>query len=476
MATQDRTPVFIGVGGTGQTVLASYLRLANMAGFTPARFYIVDSDTKGPLGSTLTGLMGEVEELADGGEVPLRWMVNPFPTTDSDRRTFGALFGNMVGPRRRLFDVLFSEEAEQTPIRTGMYGRPAIGATCIRYKILQNDDDLQELKDGLRGGSKHVVLVGSCFGGTGSGGVPMLASEFARLNEEPGFDLKVDAVIFLPWFRLVLGEGEMRKEDKSIHEHLNKNFEANAAAGIHYFRKELREHVDSLVLLGIQDPTRNPRVSNEANQQETVHPLNLLAAILVHNRFSGHLEAPRGISGYWIDGEKGIAPKELEVARNGSGALTVQKVAQRAFLAQDWLRILSRFFDSFSRIPSSYQPLLLRVALEEIGGSTQSLDQVSSTVGQILASRQKLTGDGLCWLRGLAEEDDDLLPLEEEDLTIRHESYDDVTSNPLREITQWCKEERTVARFQPVHLRSPEVFADHVSDEFLSHLISRFQL
>lgn len=474
--TTERTPVLIGVGGTGQTVLASYLRLANMAGIKPARFYVVDSDTKGPLGSKLTQLQGSVEELADGSKVPQRWMVNPFPIADSDRSTFGSLFGNMVGPRRRLFDALFSEEAEQTPIRTGMYGRPAIGATCIRYKILQDDDDLKELKDGLRGGAKHVVLVGSCFGGTGSGGVPMLASEFARLNEQPGFDLLVDAVIFLPWFQLILGEGEMRKDDKSLHEHLNRNFEPNAAAGIHYFKRELREHVESLVLLGMPDPTRNPRVSNEKSQQETVHPLNLLAAILIHNRFSGTLHAPRGIAGYWIDGDKGIAPKELEVARNGSGALTVQKVAQRAFLAQDWLGILSRFFNNFTRIPTLHQPLLIRVALEQIGGSTQSLDEVASTVGEILGRRRALSGDGLEWLRRMVEEDSSLLPLEEEDLTIRSDTYDETRAHPLREIDDWSRDERTVARFQPIHMRSTATFADRFSDEFLSHLIDRFQL
>jgi hypothetical protein len=31
-------PVIIGVGGTGQMVLAAYLRLSEMAGFKPATF------------------------------------------------------------------------------------------------------------------------------------------------------------------------------------------------------------------------------------------------------------------------------------------------------------------------------------------------------------------------------------------------------------------------------------------------------
>jgi len=44
-----KSPILIGVGGTGQTVIASYLRLAELAGFTPAPFFVVDSDRLGPL-------------------------------------------------------------------------------------------------------------------------------------------------------------------------------------------------------------------------------------------------------------------------------------------------------------------------------------------------------------------------------------------------------------------------------------------
>ncbi|MCP5051246.1 MAG: hypothetical protein GY940_29040, partial [bacterium] len=191
----------------------AYLRLAELAGFTPAPFYVVDSDKLGPLSGTVTKLKSRIKKTV-GGEMSHRWTIDPFPTADVERRTFGSLFGSLTGERRELFDCLFSADAEYTNIRTGMYGRPSIGATSIRYKLLKNDDDLVEMKNTLRGGEKHIILVGSCFGGTGSGGVPMLANEFANLNQQEGYSLTVDAITFLPWFRLVLPPGEMRGDDK----------------------------------------------------------------------------------------------------------------------------------------------------------------------------------------------------------------------------------------------------------------------
>lgn len=476
MNGSDRTPVLIGVGGTGQTVLASYLRLANMAGFDPARFFVVDSDTRGQLGGTVTKLRGEVKQVAGGGKLPSRWMIDPFPKSDAERRTFGSLFGNLVGERRRLFNCLFSEEAEQTSIRSGMYGRPSIGATCIRYKILQGDDDLKELKDTLRGGAKHVILVGSCFGGTGSGGVPMLASEFARLNEEPGYDLQVDAMIFLPWFRLVLGDGDLRTKDRTLHEHLNANFEPNAAAGIHYFKKELREHVESLILLGMPDPAKTTRVSDEANQGETVHPLNLLAAVLVQNRFAGDLEVPRGLAGYWFDSTEGLEPRSISVSRNGQGSLSLLQVTHRASLGKDWLGILSKFFQNFQRLPGSHQPLFLRTALEQVGGATRDPGEIAREVGESLGRRKDLANDGLTWIKQMAEEDPQLFPLAEESLEIRSERYEEVTEDPLVEITTWSRSPETVSKFQAEHLRSSEALANRVSELFLNHLIAKFEL
>lgn len=471
------SPIFIGVGGTGQTVLAAYLRLAQMAGFTPAPFYIVDSDTEGPLGATLVRLRSEVDEVVGGNPPAERWMVDPYPTADAERKTFGGLFGNLAGERRELFECLFSEEAEQTPIRTGMYGRPSIGATCIRYKLLQQDDDLTELKNALRGGEKHIILVGSCFGGTGSGGVPMFASEFARLNQEAGYALRVDAFVFLPWFRLALPEGDLAVRDKHLHERLNQEFEPNAAAGIHYFKRQLKEHVNTLVLLGVPDRSHVERESSESAQKEEPHPLNLLAAALIQNHFIGALEPPRGVTGYWYEEEEGLNPRSIPIHRSGSiEPLSLSRVIHRAYLRSHWLGILSTFFANYPQIGKSHRPLLLQAALKSLEGTTLNEDQVVSALSERLSKLQDRAKEHLDWIGRMREGGASLFPFPEGAERIQNELYDEMAEEPLTAIGTWCDEPKVVRRFQRSDLRTPEGFGDKFANRFLDHLTAEFNL
>jgi hypothetical protein len=470
------TPVFIGVGGTGQTVLAAYLRLSQMAGFTPAPFYIVDSDTEGPLGSTLVRLRSEVDEVVGGNEPAERWMVDPYPTADAERKSFGGLFGNLSGERRDLFHSLFSEEAEQTPVRTGMYGRPSIGATCIRYKLLQQDDDLTELKNSLQGGEKHVILVGSCFGGTGSGGVPMLASEFAKLNREAGYSLKVDAFVFLPWFRLVLPEGDLAVHDKHLHERLNQEFEPNAAAGIHYFKRQLKEYVNTLVLLGVPDRSQVERESSESAQEEEPHILNLLAAVLIQNHFVDALKPPRGVTGYWHEEEEGLDPRSLLIHRDGSGdPLSLSRVIHRAFLRYHWLGILSTFFTNYSKIPGAHRPLFLEAALRKLEGTTLNEDQVLSAIADHLSKEQARANEHLEWIRSMGKKSN-LFPFPEGAERIQNPLYDQITEEPLAALGAWCDDRRTVQSFQKKDFQTPEGFCEKLTGRFLDHLNDVFSL
>lgn len=471
----DKTPVFIGVGGTGQTVLAAYLRLANMAGFVPAPFYVVDSDTNGPLGSILTALKGGVKEVVGGQELAPRWMMDPFPTANVERKTFGGLFGNLTGERRELFNCLFSAEAEQTRIRTGMYGRPSIGATCIRHKILAEDDELKELKAALRGGAKHVILVGSCFGGTGSGGVPMLAAELNRWNNEGPYNLTLDAFVFLPWFHLVKPEGGIAAKDEDIHEHLNKNFGPNAAAGINYFKDVLTGHVHTLFLLGVPDPGQVRRVSSESSQQETAHSLNLLAAVLIHNRFTGELSLPRGVAGYWLDPQDALHPRTLSVRRGRNGdSFSLMAMVHRAYLRQEWLGILSRFFHRYPQLPRSHRPIFVRTALRTLEGTTSNEDQTVGAVAAHLERQKKPAQDTVAWIQSL--KDSTFFPLNDGEEKIQSGVYDSLIRDPLKAVSSWCDDAKVVAQFQKEDFRTPEIFADKFADRFLANLTKQLQL
>jgi len=468
-------PVFIGVGGTGQTVLAAYLRLAELAGFTPAPFYIVDSDRLGPLSGSVTKLKSRLKRTV-GGEMAHRWIIDPFPTADVERRTFGSLFGNLTGERRELFNCLFSEDAEFTQIRAGMYGRPSIGATSIRYKLLKNDDDLKEMKNTLRGGEKHIILVGSCFGGTGSGGVPMLANEFAKLNEQEGYSLKIDAMTFLPWFRLVLPPGEMRTEDKSLHDRLNENFEPNAAAGIFYFKDKIRDYIDTLIIIGVKDPGMIHRISNEANQEEAVHILNLFAAILIQNHFTDHLNPPKGIAGNWYEEEEGIIPKSFTIRRDdNSEPISLLNVIKRTAVKREWLEKLIKFFENYGQIHRLHKPVFLNVALQKLKGPIKTEAQVRGEIVEHLGKLQESVNEGFKWLEDM--EDDIFFPLSPGDKKVQAEDYESKLSDPLPVIKKWCDHEELPGQFVDKDFQAPEVFCEKLTNLFFDNLlIKEFRL
>jgi hypothetical protein len=463
-------PVFIAVGGTGQTVLASYLRLAELAGFTPAPFYVVDSDRLGPLSRKVTELRSRAKKTVGGGEIAHRWMIDPFPTADAERRTFGSLFGNLTGERREVFNCLFSEGAEFTRIRTGMYGRPSIGATSIRYKLLKDDDDLKEMKNTLRGGEKHIILVGSCFGGTGSGGVPMLAHEFSKLNEQEGYNLKIDAITFLPWFRLFLPPGVMKTDDKSLHERLNENFEPNAAAGIYYFKDKIRDYVDTLILIGVEDPGMIRRESNEDNQGEDIHILNLLAALLIQNHFTEHLKPPKGVAGYWYDKDEKINPKTMIIQRDErSNPISLINVIKRTAVRKEWLEKLIKFFENYGQIHHFHKPAFLNVALEKLKGPIKTEAQVLGEIIEHLTKQLENVNEGFTWLEAM--EDNIFFPLSPGDKKVQAEEYESKLSDPLPVIKKWCDEEKLPGEFVDPDFQSSEVFCEKLSNLFFDNLL-----
>ena len=469
-------PIIIAVGGTGQNVLAAYLRLATMAGFTPAPFYVVDSDIKGPQHQALTNLKGRVRRVV-GGPQRDRWVVNPYPTHRTDRKTFGELFRHPDDDGRRVFECLFSEEAAKTPIRTGMYGRPAIGAASMRLKFLQEDDDLRDLKGRLRDGEKHVVLVGSCFGGTGSGGVPIRAQEFDELNRQPGYSLRVQALVFLPWFRLVLPAGDMVTSDRLLFERLNEEFDPNAAASIRFFHRSLRQRVESVIYLGVPDPSAVPRVSRESAQVEVLHPLNLLAAAIVQNLFTADWEAPRGLCGYWFDAAAGLRGDRLSIGRgDGLASLALTDVIRRSHFHRRWLELIRTLFTHFYDLPEFDRPLFMDATLARIRRRGQTPKQVTDEMCSYFSDRQSVHQEALEWVDAVAAADERLLPLEPKDKEIKSDDHERLCADPLRVLAGWCASERVQHEFESKDYEQPRIFAEKLADRFLGDLSRRFDL
>jgi hypothetical protein len=459
-------PVLIAVGGSGQNVLAAYLRLAAMAGFPPAICYVLDSDNKGPQFRALSDLERRVRGLI-GGSHNSRWMINPFPVDRSGLRSFGELFSHPNAQSRQVFECLFSEEAEKTSIRDGMYGRPAIGATSMRLKLERDDDDLREMKRMLEGDQRHIVLVGSCFGGTGSGVVPILAQEFSRLSREPGFDLRVQSLVFLPWFRLELPEGDMEQDQRLLHDHLDRNFEPNAASSIRFFKDTLRDYVETVVFLGMRDPSTVRRQSQEWRQSEAVHALNLLAAVLVHNLFAGHVQAPRGITGYWYDPEKGLDAPHLEVAA-GKKPTVLTQVIRRGALHQRWMEILEVFFRNYPKIPPFHRPLFLDLALERMRDRSVEESELTDEIAKFFAEGKEAHAEIQEWIDSMVDKSFFLLEAEEKQL--QSAEYRSLLRDPLPFIKYWTDDEDTVRKFDDTEFAHPRVFAARFAERFLGYV------
>jgi hypothetical protein len=469
-------PILIAVGGSGQNVLSAYLRLATMAGFTPAPFYVVDSDTKGPQFQGLMQLRSQVPQVL-GGAMRQRWQVSPFPLARSDRRTFGELFPSTGKESQEVFECLFSEEEERTPIREGMYGRPAIGAACMQLKLLQEDDDLRELKQILQGGEKQVVLVGSCFGGTGSGGIPILAQEFHRLNEASGYKLHVQAVVFLPWFRLELPRGDMRGEDKRLHLQLDESFQPNAAASIRYFNNAMRQYVETILFLGLTDSSAVTRISGEAQQGEAPHPLNLLAAVLAQGLLTGELSAPRGVAGYWYEPALGLDPARLEVPRGENGKpspLNLVRTVRRAALQVQWMGILRVFFASFPRIPELYRPAFFESAITRLRDLGTQESEILAQISAFFAQRQAALSDALQWFDQVQKQDERLLPLDASDKRVQSPEYEERCRDPLAYLAHTAR--GLGGRFESNHFRRPADFAARLGELVLNDLYHDFNL
>jgi hypothetical protein len=303
----------------------------------------------------------------------------------------------------------------------------------------------------------------------------MLAAEFARLNEQPGYKLRVDAMIFLPWFRLVPPEGGVKSSERNLHEHLNQNFEPNAAAGINYFKDELRKHVDTIFLIGVQDPSQIDRTSSESSQVENTHILNLLAALLIQNHFTGSLQPPRGIAGYWYDGDQGISPNSLMVHRDGESApLSLLQVIHRAYLKQHWLGLLSTFFGSYTRLPESQRPIFVSTAVKRLMGKTLSDQQVVSAIAESLKKRQALAEESLAWIRRM--ENSHFFPFPVGNEKVQSDGYDEKSADPLTAVGAWCDDQSVVKRFRREDFRNSETFSEKFSGEFLDHLTEEFKL
>ncbi len=271
-------PIFF-VGGTGQHILLSYAHMCRLANFKMTDEFILfdgdvvpeDREDKETLSQQILDFF--TENIND-------YQVNPNPGYLSSDDDFGRML--LTGPgsqgEQDVVKAFFEERTLEIETRKGFYAKPILGACAIRLKIDEfnkdpnSDPKLSRIRDLVQNSDMRVGLVGSMFGGTGAGAMPILANEIKSWNE----NTKVFGVVHYKWFNLTgshnLEEARRTREDE---------LESNTHAGTYYYSQVLGSDFDRLNVLSLDYEI--PRgADDDGKQKANWHFLILMTTSILH--------------------------------------------------------------------------------------------------------------------------------------------------------------------------------------------------
>ena len=319
--------ILIGVGGSGQHVVHAYLRLLALTSPKPGEIphvFLIDADAKEGAHEVKRSTL--VEDaiklhafLVAGHPNPSRFgLVRPFHVDEEQGGPgiLGQLLG-VAGSTNSEMAVAHAFLADdpgdfgsdwEVEVAQGMMANPKVGAVALGHKIAM------EVRHHPASGAKaaierlinapldnaRIAIIGSSFGGTGSGVVPELVRQ---LDVLPGAR-SIRAYFTLPWFTLDTGSGSRHsaaKERDGVDPKLR-----NAALGLHACHGEVsgaedakyRLRQSSYVLaqsMRTWGATVRPS-SGDSDQPEHPHVLNIVLASAVQTFFGvgpGNLNAGR---------------------------------------------------------------------------------------------------------------------------------------------------------------------------------------
>ena len=227
--------VLVGIGGSGQHVVHAYLKtlaLTACKAIDVPHVYIVDADAKvGEAGlcSNISNLHKSLTQAANPKNRAHFALIKPYFMSTANRESPGNAFTNfeLANCPSDLLDIFLSDDPSDGAHSTandlsvelieGMMANAKIGATAFRFKLQRVKDkpELLQLNFGAAGTDEstkfdllsdvrgaRVAIVGSSFGGTGSGVIPALVRFLEDVKPAP---TAVRAFMTLPWFEL--GEG-----------------------------------------------------------------------------------------------------------------------------------------------------------------------------------------------------------------------------------------------------------------------------
>ena len=310
--------LIIAVGGSGQTVVSHYLRYATMAGIDGnelPNIYILDADLKEAVreSETKPSLYGEIEKLhkrlvagLSDANKPRLEQLYPYGSDSplTNQQTFAEyLIGNRLGAtekdRKPVLDGFFGASEQALMIAEGFFARPNVGATAIFDKLYSDiaDNVLTVLRRAVtQPDPPRVAVIGSTFGGTGSGGAPVIAQQL-RKWAGTNSSIKIGTFLTLPWF----SPGDLGKTFADIEDTQGKweTQVKNTAAGLRFYgtSKLFMDHVD--VFLADYNGEKHARWDDSnTGQPEYPHCFNLILAAQIQNYLTRPL-APDGEPGQY---------------------------------------------------------------------------------------------------------------------------------------------------------------------------------
>ena len=320
--------LIIAVGGSGQTVVSHYLRYATMAGVPGEQLpdiYILDADLKEGVrdSEAKPSLYGTIDRLhkrlVEGLSFSLKpklYLLRPYGSeaTLAAKQTFREyLIGDRPGmdssAKQQVMNGLFGQQEQELTISEGFFARPNVGATAIFDKLLATDKDgipkdriLQLLYGEVTAAAgPRVVVIGSTFGGTGSGGAPVIAQQLRKWAGNRN-NSKIGVFLTLPWF----SPGDLGKTYNEGAETLGKwdTQLKNTAAGLRFYGSSQVFLNDLDVFIADYNGEKHPRWDDSnSGQPEYPHCFNLILAAQIQNYLTRPIppnETPSQYSFYFL--------------------------------------------------------------------------------------------------------------------------------------------------------------------------------
>ncbi len=421
---------FIGVGGTGQMVALAYWRFMHLLPWCkPAEMYYMDRD---PIhtgyNTTITDIIGSLKR------------IDPLPKEAPN--TFYQLLYDPAYPNETqgILSTLFTTQEENTPITTGMYGRPPVGASVLKSKLIGGGDGVfNGLLNQLNDGNAHnLVICGSAMGGTGAGGVPSLAQYIDQQLNNAGnrTNVRIYVFYFLKHFTLTDGGGT---DGIVITPEQVKN---NAESGLCYLADKIAHGINACFLMGLNNlPTRN--YQDVGSQEEQSHFLHLLAALKAHDSYFQNV-FPSELCAYAID-VGGLPINVLKVKLPGGIDIGFSQVLQINEAAENFLLLFKRVIEPLPGF--GFFPVLPGNFIKILGKLERSLkkskENICNEIGKKLDEEKNALKKTRSFLSNIIEnarDQDRLFSFGDSDIVLTSGEYAKEKKSPMGFIRRWCNE------------------------------------